>query len=295
MKWKVDSAESGIKLIAFLQKKLGDQFSARKLKHFVEKNLCTVNGRVERFASITVGRGDEIELSIENFQEKPSKSFANTIEILYEDNTLLIYNKPAGIVCENENFLFLNKGKLALVHRLDRDTTGALIFAKTQQAFDAMTELFRNRLVNKQYLAIVDSVPKEKQGTIDNYIGEIHHYQGQTIWGKVNKNKGLHAITTWKCEKQANDAALLLCMPKTGRTHQLRVHLNSMGHPILGDFQYCRKFHCAYNADRCMLHAWKVSFPHPFEKKMIDVAAPLPEDLKKAIVKLFGSYEDINH
>lgn len=295
MHWEVSSTESGMRLIAFLLQKLDNQYSARHLKQLLEKNQCTVNDRVERFASTTVGTGDQIALSISNPLPK-SSALSSPAQILYEDNELLIYNKPAGIACENEKFQFLKSGSyLALVHRLDRDTTGALIFAKSQDVFEKMVLLFKKRLINKEYLAIVDGVPKMNQGLIDNYIGEIHRYQGQKIWGEVKKQEGQQAITTWQCERKGSQSALVRCSPKTGRTHQIRVHLSSMGHPILGDFHYAKKFRCSYQAPRCMLHAWTLSFPHPTETKAIKIHAPLPDDFKKAIEQLFGHYEDINH
>ena len=123
-------------------------------------------------------------------QAKASTTEQSTSQILFEDKNLLIYNKPVGIPCENEKFQFLKRGVFfELVHRLDRDTSGVLVFAKTQQAFEGMLSLFKERQVSKEYLAIVDGVPKQDQGLIDNFLGEIQRFQGQTIWEKYISQK----------------------------------------------------------------------------------------------------------
>lgn len=291
LQWEVSSDESGMRLVAFLQKQLGSDYSARRLKQLVEKNLCKVNGRVERFGSATVGTGDKVTLEIE---EMPPRLVIDPSQLLYEDNELFIYNKPAGIASDSDQLLnALSKDKfLKLIHRLDRDTTGALMFAKSEAVFERMVQLFKTRQIKKEYLAIVDGIPKSDNGKIDNYLGELQRYQGQTVWGEVDKRKGLRAITTWQCEKRGKNTALLRCFPETGRTHQIRVHLSSIGHPILGDHQYGKTFHCAEHMPRCMLHAFRLCFPHQTQE--ICVKAPLPEDFKKAIKHLFESYEDID-
>lgn len=281
--WKVTPEESGMRLIAFLQKKLGSSFSARRIKQLLESNRCTINHRKERFGSAIVGNGDQISLML----DVQAKSSSVKPQILYEDDALLILDKPAGTPSESDHLLISKD--LRLVHRLDRDTTGALIFAKSDQIFNAMLSLFKQRQVHKEYLAIVDGSPKENQGIIDNYLGEIHRYQGQKIWGEVKK--GLHAITEWVCEKRSPSAALLRCIPKTGRTHQIRVHLSSIGHPILGDYHYAKTFRCTFQPNRVLLHASMLSFPHPEQQeKIVKATAPLPSDFKNAIQLLF--YED---
>lgn len=174
------------------------------------------------------------------------------------------------------------------MHRLDRDTTGVLLFAKTAEALEAMVSLFRKHHVQKTYYALVAGVPKDKKGVVDNFLGKKHLYQGQTIWGAVSLDKGLRAVTEWEIEKSGKHAALLRCSPKTGRTHQLRVHLSEMGHPILGDFQYCRTFTSPYQPARCLLHAASLSFPHPITQTAMTLTSPIPEDFSEASKELFS-------
>lgn len=283
--WDVLDQESGSQLQAFLKVKLGKDFSARKIKKLIESNFCKVNGRTERFASYIIGHGDRIDLLSDIILPSPSLTF-DTKRILFEDKNLLCYNKPSGIASDNRDWLSnlqVYDPNLLLAHRLDKDTTGVLIFAKTKQALEQVTELFRKRLIKKEYLALVDGIPAVASGKIDNYLLEEHRYQGQTLWRGSQQTKGLHAITEWQLEASGKDAALIRCYPKTGRTHQLRVHLSEMGHPILGDYQYGRQFRCPYTPPRHLLHATSINFHYPISCKHIFVQAPLPEDFCQAL------------
>lgn len=277
--WEVSSTESGCKLQAFLKVKLNHKFSAKQIKQAIENNKCLVNGKTERFASYTLGTGDKITWLLDT-AKKPSQEIGfETQRVLYEDADLLIYDKPAGIASDNIKFLKRNLPYLSLVHRLDLDTTGALIFAKNEQSLQAMIQLFKKQLVQKEYLAIVDGVPSKSAGIINNFLGKIHSYEGQTLYGEVTK--GLSAITEWRLESKNIDVALLRCIPKTGRTHQIRVHLSGIGHPILGDYQYGRHFRCSYRPHRYLLHAFLLQFPHPSTGKEVKVMAPLPNDFEE--------------
>jgi 23S rRNA-/tRNA-specific pseudouridylate synthase len=276
-KWVVTPEESGLKLLKFLKSKY-EAYSSKQLKSFLENNLCAINGITERFATAQVYKGDNISFKIPTFVEsKKDKMTFSKDRILYEDDELLIYNKPAGLT--SDSF----KTDLKLIHRLDRETTGVLMFAKSDRLLEEMIKLFRQHLVRKVYLAIVDGTPKQQKGIVDNYLGKKHVYEGQAIWGKVSEEKGLHAVTEWTLEKAGKNFSLLRCYPKTGRTHQIRVHLSEMKLPILGDYQYCRSFKCTYQPDRCLLHAYKVLFIHPTKKIKMEVKAPLPSDFLLAL------------
>lgn len=287
--WQVTKDESGTPLLAFLKQKLGDKFSARRIKKALDDNLCQINGLTQRFASTLLGTGDLVSFFGEPASASPSTDktlkFDHT-RLLYEDQDLFIYNKPPGIPSDSPellNALRRNLPTLILVHRLDRETSGVLIFCKSKLVFNKFVEMFKKRLINKEYLALVDGIPKKRSGVIDNYLGELHRYQGQALYGAVDPKNGLRAITAWECDKVGKDATLLRCFPKTGRTHQIRVHTSEMGHPILGDYQYGRRFRCTYRPPRYLLHAAKVSFPHPMTGKQLEISAPLPEDFSEAM------------
>lgn len=286
--WNVNKDLSGIKLLDFLKLKLGPQLSARQLKKALDDNSCQVNHRTERFSSFQLGTGDLV--TFQNNTKTINSLTFDPNRILFENARLLIYNKPCATTSDNPEFLKIIQRDLpylALTHRLDRDTTGALIFAKTKSALQMMEELFKKRLVQKSYLAIVDGIPKSSSGTIDNYIGPLRRYQGQTIHGEIPPPTGLHAITEWKCQQRGKKASLIQCFPKTGRTHQIRVHLNSINHPILGDHQYGKQFQCSYQPNRYLLHAESIAFIDPQTENYLHVTAPIPLDFNLAIEELF--------
>jgi 23S rRNA-/tRNA-specific pseudouridylate synthase len=162
------------------------------------------------------------------------------------------------------------------------------MFTRGSAFREKMVSAFKTHEIEKVYLAIVDGIPKNSSGIIDNYLGKIHEYEGQSLWGTVPAHKGHHAVTAWELQKKGFQASLLRCYPKTGRTHQIRVHMSEMGHPILGDKQYGRSVHCPYNALRCLLHAYELSFIHPDTQQKMHFQAPLPQDFKIALDQLMG-------
>ena len=288
--WVVSSSDSGSKLIVFLKAHLGEAYSARHLKRLIENNSCRINGQVERFASTLLGKGDQIFLTL---AEPPASSFLQFQpgRILFEDEAILAYDKPSGLVCEPEEIHALMSpydSSIRLVHRLDRQTTGVLLLCKNQEAFDHLVGQFKQHRIKKAYKAIVDRAMEKPGGIIENYLGKIKSFAGQTIWGAVNPSQGLYACTEWACIKKEKNASLLACYPKTGRTHQIRVHLAGIGHPILGDHQYGRHFKCPYPAARYFLHAESIEFLHPGTEKLIKVESLLPEDFSRVQQELFN-------
>ncbi|MBA3602351.1 MAG: RluA family pseudouridine synthase [Parachlamydiaceae bacterium] len=295
--WQVTKEESGMRLLQFLRSKLDVKCSLRLLKQSLEKNLCRINGRVERFASTLVGRGDMVEFIVDQQPvHQNNKSSSGTQNktvppILFEDSDFLFIDKPIHVSSEDEGLLALLKVDrglkfLALAHRLDKETSGVLIFAKSEQAREAIIRLFKERKVSKSYLAIVQGIPKESQGRIANFLGKISTYSGQSIWGEVPKEKGVLAITEWKFIKKGKGSALLACFPHTGRTHQIRVHMAGMGFPILGDSLYNKTKLFAYQPKRCLLHASKIEFIHPINGIRVSVESSLPTDFKEVLDSL---------
>lgn len=267
--FEVSSDEQAMKLLSFLRTKLIEKFSTKTIKKAIDSKRCRVNGKVEYFSSYVLSKGDKVVIELENKNPSPSLQ----LETLYEDEYLLLCNKAAGIVSQLPNFPF------SPVHRLDKETTGVLILAKQPVVEEKMIELFRKKEVYKEYLAIVDGIVSKEKGDIDTFVKRKSTFEGQSIWGSVKTgNEGVRAITFWKRLKQGKEASLILCMPKTGRTHQLRVHLSEMGHPILGDYQYGKKFKCQYHPQRHLLHAYRIIFKHPINKNEVHVIATLPED-----------------
>lgn len=282
MQWVVEKGENGLKLIEFLKLKLPTS-SSRQIKKNIETNGCKINGRMERFASTLVGAGDKIVFQLTERQVEEGG-------VLFEDEHLFIYNKPSGISSDDPNFIRelekVASTSLYLLHRLDKETTGVLLLAKTKEMNEKMLDLFKNRKIEKTYYAVVDGIPAQDHGVIDNYLGKLHSYQGQAMWGAVEPSKGLRARTLWKTVKKGKKSALVECHPITGRTHQIRVHLSEMGYPILGDYQYGRQFRCSYSPRRCLLHCFELSFIDPIKETAVKVSAPLPNEMETALKTL---------
>ena len=255
MDWVVHKKFEGLTLQAFIKQKLGELYSGRVIKRAIDRQMCFVNGSVERFSNTVLKAGDKILFHID-FILKKSFEF-ELCRVLYEDTDLLVYDKPAGVTSEEIEKL---SSSLSLVHRLDRDTSGVLVFAKHEKSKKMMEENFRRREVEKEYLAIVDGIPKKDKGEICNFLGAVSSYDGATIYGKVPRNKGKEAITSWELISKDKNISLLRCVPKTGRTHQIRVHLSSIGHPILGDYRYGKKFRYSKFVPRHLLHAYSIIF-----------------------------------
>lgn len=289
LEWIVTSEESGSRLLAFLVQRLQGQYSARLLKRSIEHNGCQINGHIERFASTVLGQGDHICLRLEQ-ASLPSPKVLETQRILFEDDALLVYDKPAGVNSDEQGIvrlLYSHAPSLQLIHRLDRETTGILLLAKSAAVFNNLVDQFKLFKVQKRYVAIVDGILAKPHGMIENYLGKKQAYAGQALWGAVKSSQGLYACTEWQRLKTGKKASLVACLPKTGRTHQIRVHLAGIGHPILGDFQYSKHFQCPYQPSRCLLHAENIHFYHPLTAKPLDLTAPLPEDFKQAQQQLF--------
>jgi RluA family pseudouridine synthase len=283
MKWIVSSLEHGWTLSAFIKEKLKGGLSANGIKKAIHAKQCTVNRRIESFATYQVVEGDSIE-----FTPAEPKSSTSVVPIVFEDAYFAVIDKPAGLVCEEKVFQKALGHPWHLVHRLDKDTSGLLLVAKTDQAKEAAIALFSQRKIEKIYLAIVDGKIEEKEGVIDNCLAKKGQYQGQTLYGEA-KEGGLRAITHFRTLQRNKEASLVLCDLKTGRTHQIRVHFAEKGHPLLGDSQYAQKsFRSSHRPRRHLLHSSKLKFIHPFTHKKIELEVPPPRDFEEALNVIFG-------
>ncbi len=287
MKWLVPEKQ---KLIQFLQKQINPAPSGKTLRRVLDANLCRVNGKVERFGTTDVDKGTVVELSPDwkEFVAATSDRF----NVIFEDDHLLVVNKPSGWVCTDDECNRSFGANRFLVHRLDKETTGLLLLAKSKNVRDSLIKSFVEHKVEKLYVALVDGVPEEKRGSRKSFFAKIGSFEGQTRWG--SKAKGLYAETHWKVLLEGKEAALVLCQPITGRTHQIRVHLAETGHPILVDRQYAERFICKYFAKRILLHAVRLRFPHPVSPQMLDLKSPLPADLQEAATQLLDSFDAVD-
>ncbi len=204
------------------------------------------------------------------------------IPVIYEDSQILVVDKPTGIISED-----LPAGRqVFLAHRLDKDTSGVIVIAKTEEVLANLQEQFRGRGVKKEYIALVHGKISEF-GLIDAPIARNPKIYNRFVIDKAGKL----AATKYEIVKQFDGYTLLNCFPLTGRTHQIRVHLKYINHPIVSDSQYVgRKI---YKLDvvwcpRQFLHAAKIGFNHPETGKWVEFESPLPEDLKKVLWTMFS-------
>lgn len=278
-KAQLKKEHEGMSLLAFLRLQCED-ISVKALKSAIDTKLCTVNGIVERFSTHPLNIGDVVVL----YQTQTLHS--KHLEILYQDKYLLICNKPAMLVSDMRVLQLLLKDRWLLGHRLDKETSGALIFVKNKLILQQLIALFKEHSVEKFYLALVDKQVLQEEGKIDKPLTKLKSYQGQSLYGVATAPDAKRAVTLWRCLKRGKAASLLLCQPITGRTHQLRVHLSYMGHPILGDALYAKHFSCRASVIRHLLHAYILRFPHPVSHQMITVKAKVPEDFKECLKEL---------
>jgi 23S rRNA pseudouridine1911/1915/1917 synthase len=231
------------------------------------------------------------------------------LAILWEDEHLLIIDKQPGLVVHPAaghrkgtlvNALLFHRPELGaledstrpgIVHRLDKDTSGTLVVAKNPIAGRGLLERFRNRTVEKTYLALVRGTPRGEGGWIRLPIGR-HPVDRKRM--STTSRKPRTAETRWRLRRVYHGASLLEVDLKTGRTHQIRVHCAAMGHPVVGDGLYGGRMAlqplAGLRARRQMLHAWKIAFQHPVKKEMVSVSSPLPGDMSELLRALaFGS------
>jgi 23S rRNA-/tRNA-specific pseudouridylate synthase len=262
--------EAPMSLLSYLRAYFPSYPSVKALKRAIDQKQCKVNGRVERFSTHPLRKGDLIELELSDLP----KALPPTV--LYEDEELIAYNKSAYVVSDPPSHLFA-------IHRLDKETTGVLLYAKSVEAEGKFSALFAERQVKKQYLALVDGLVKNPSWSCHNFLGKTQSYQGGAIYGSVAPRLGKEALTHFTCLETTSEASFVLCHPVTGRTHQIRSHLQSAKHPVLGDWHYASRFQCPYKARRYLLHA------HQIEIAGRQITAPCPEDFRLAYAEIFKS------
>lgn len=230
------------------------------------------------------------------------------LPILYEDSDVVAVAKPAGLITHSDgrtkeetaedwfNARYPEAAALSsaevrgagYVHRLDRDTSGVLVFAKNAPAYEFLRTAFHDRDVQKTYLAFVYGAPKEKRGVIDFDIGRSRRdFRLRSAQPKA-KGKMREALTRYEVVGETEDAALLKVSPETGRTHQIRVHLKAIHHPIICDPLYAPNHKPMLGITRLGLHAYQLDFPLPAGGRAT-VTAPLPSDLASAFARFPGA------
>ena len=285
------------------------EMSRSHIQKIIEQGFVTINGQVCTAKKQGLTKGDRILMT--RPEAKPLDLVAQNIplDILYEDDYMIVVNKAAGMVVHPApghdsgtlvNALLFhcpalpgigNVQRPGIVHRLDKDTTGAMVVAKTDQAMQHLQEQIRTKTAQREYLAIVYGSPSEDSGTVDQPIGR--HPVDRKKMGIVPEEKwGRHAVTHWAVKERLGNYSVLHYQLDTGRTHQIRVHSAHMGHPVIGDPLYTSNRSLGINLTGQVLHAWRLSLDHPVTGDRATYVAPLPQEFEKALNTLRLRYEN---
>jgi 23S rRNA pseudouridine1911/1915/1917 synthase len=291
----VPKEHARMRLDLFLAKSL-PEFSRSRIQQLIRGGFVRVGGAITRPRQ-SVRSGDEIEVREPPPEKIQTEPEAIPLAILYEDDDLIVINKAAGMTVHpgagHREHTLVNallhhcftlsgiggKERPGIVHRLDKDTSGCLVAAKNDVAHRELSKQFTARTVEKIYLALVAGKLRKETGVIENKIGR-HPVHRQRM--SVSSPIGRAAKTEYRVLRSSEQASLVECKLHSGRTHQIRVHLHHIGNPVLGDKIYAPRL--AKDFPRQMLHAWKLGFSHPRTGEWKNFEAPLPDDLKQAIV-----------
>ena len=265
------------------------EFSRTYLQQLIESGAVRLNGQLSSRASAKVKAGDRVQIELKPTpQSQAFKPEVMTLDVVFEDAHLLVINKPAGLVVHpapgNWSGTLLN-GLLArdeatrflpragIVHRLDKDTSGLMVVARTLTAMTALARAIAAREVGREYLALVHGVPRQAAWSVESPIGRdpVSRVKMAVLPG------GRSARTDVRTLGAAEAVAAVHCRLHTGRTHQIRVHLASQGHPLVGDQLYGGR--PALGLSRQALHAARLAFAHPVSGERLSFEAPLPDDL----------------
>ncbi len=297
---EVSSAHNGSRFDHFLVQHISGS-SRNLLNQSIRRGLIRVNG-AEKKSSYKLKAGEILTGTLYVPAAPTLKPQKIPFPILYEDDDLLIISKPPGLVVHpahgNPDGTLVN-GLLyycqeiagvgddvrpGIVHRLDKDTSGIMVVAKTVQSHVLLSEEFKARTVDKEYLALVRGIFKEKNGRIVANIGR--HPINRKKMAVCEEGHGRYAVSNWQVlEEYAGLWSLVRVKIETGRTHQIRVHMISLGHPVAGDKLYGRG-RDAMQFPRQMLHAHRLQLPHPVTKEIISFTAPLWDDFKEKVDEL---------
>lgn len=280
-------------------------FSRSRIEGLIKSGFVTVNGAVAEKAGMKVGDDDEVVVEIPPPVPAIPEPEAIALDIVYEDDDIIVINKMPGMVvhpapghftgtlvnallhhCPNLSGIG-GVARPGIVHRLDQDTSGLIVVAKSQKAMDGLVKAFAShKAIEKTYLAVCHGRPRLDAGRIENLIGR--HPVDRKRMAIVEKN-GKAAITNWKVlsKNTAQPISIIECRIETGRTHQIRVHTASLGTPVIGDKVY-GKSALDKRLDpipaRQMLHAWKLKLYHPVTSKIMEFTAPIPTDMQAYII-----------
>jgi 23S rRNA pseudouridine1911/1915/1917 synthase len=317
----VKNRSDGKRIDSYLASRYTD-YSRRVIQKVIDADAVLVNGRPVK-ASYRVRTGDVVSVRLPELPDTTPEPENIPIEVVYEDEALTVVNKPAGMVTHpakgNWRGTMVNalqfhydtlstlggENRPGIVHRLDRDTTGLLVVVKNDLAHRKLALRFEQREVFKEYLALVSGVPQRHSDYIEKSIG-FHPTCREKMAIRQAVDGGKPAVTFYETAERFRGFALVRCKPQTGRTHQIRIHLAHIGHPVLADKLYSGRDKIMLSdllgqnsgvppieprenmilIDRQALHAHRLRFEHPLTGRELDLTAPLPEDFCRTLEAL---------
>jgi 23S rRNA pseudouridine1911/1915/1917 synthase len=317
-RFSVGQASSRKRLDKFLAAACGD-LSRSRIQKLIEEGSVSIDGAVERRSSRTTEDGQSIEVRLPDEPAKtPLLAEEIPLEVLFEDRDLLVINKPPGLVVHPApghasgtlvNAILYHCGsglpgisgelRPGIVHRLDRDTSGVLVVAKTDRAHESLSRQMKKRSVEKEYVALAAGRPKVRKGEISLAIGRDPKDRKKMKGFKIPLPPAIReARTLYAIEREWPSLGLSLLRMRliTGRTHQIRVHLASIGCPVVGDPVYGKPRYpqikdaelkkALLDFPRQALHAEKITFHHPATQELVTITAPWPDDLKELVARV---------
>ena len=285
--------ENSLRLDSYLAQNLSD-LSRSRVQQLIEQGRVKLNGDICKSKKNAVKQGDAITLEIPTAEPLELQPENIPLDILYEDEQILILNKPAGLVVHpapgHPNGTLVNAvlahcpnlpgiggvQRPGIVHRLDKDTTGAIAIAKTEVAHHSLQAQLKAKTARREYLGVVYGATKQESGTINLPIGRHPKERKKMAVVPVEKG-GREAVTHWFIEERLGNYTLMHFQLETGRTHQIRVHSAQIGHPIVGDSVYGSGRSVGVNLPGQALHAWKLQLKHPVSNNLVEVVAPPPQ------------------
>lgn len=297
--FQVEKENAGIRIDKYLSDNMED-ISRSYLQKLLKEKSITVNEK-EIKANYKVQEGDVVSVSLPEPEEPDILPEEIPLDILYEDDSLMVVNKPKDMVVHPSAghlsgtlvnaVLFHCKGNLSgingimrpgIVHRIDKDTTGALLICKTDTCHRILAEQLKVHSITRKYRAVVQGNLKDDEGTIEGPVGR-HPADRKKM--AINYKNGKEAVTHYRVLERFGNATYIECQLETGRTHQIRVHMASIGHPLLGDTTYGSSKN-PYHLQGQALHAMVIGFLHPVTNTYMEFTAPLPEYFLKLLEKL---------
>lgn len=294
IEFKVAEIDAGTRLDKYISALLEGK-SRSYIQGMIEKGGVLVNGSIRK-SNYPVREGDAVSVTIPEPEELGVKPEKIPLEILYEDSDLVVVNKKQGMVVHPASGVYSGtlvnallehctdlsgiNGVLrpGIVHRIDKDTSGILVIAKNDHAHNILAEQLKEHSMTRVYYALVEGIVKQDEGVVDAPLGR---HPVEKIKMAVVRD-GRHAVTHYRVIKRYKAQTLVECVLETGRTHQIRVHLAHIGHPVVGDPVYGHKKQ-RFKLEGQLLHAKKLGFIHPSTKEYVEFESPLPEYFQKVL------------